>query len=371
MSIFDKKLTSTDSTKSLDESMKEDAYRRHTIDAERRAEIQEKIKNPQITSPAAKALLQNKENEALSQFPEISHEDIVDRSLIDPAPDEWNFFGKPDAESYNLLMNSIISFGLLNPITLWKRPGNRYMILSGHTRESVFDELAQATGDSKWLSIPAKIYDEDALTENEARRIIILANVAQRAKETPRVRIRCYSEYARLTKAAAPYGSGIDVSAVVAKVFNISRSTVFLYMRLQNLIDPLLDRFCDNILTISQARILSGLPTELQKHLVKQIDVSELTEIQYEALKKAESVEDIDKIIYTPEELKSKKKKHSYSVSLPIQRPKDSDIIGICVPKKEAEECRRVILEALKNASLSDETRELLQLQFQNSSLTM
>ena len=348
-------LTSTTATNA--EGAIGEAYRRNVIGTERIQELQQKIHSPENVSFLAKTLLPEQKESPSEKIglPRLSNETVVDRSLIDPAPDEWNFFGKPDAESYNLLLNSIIVEGLMNPITLWKRPTGRYMILSGHTRESVFDELYQASGDEKWLHIPAKCYEPDDLTENDARRIIILANIAQRAKETPRLRIRSYGEYARLTKERASYGSGIDINEEVAKVFGIHRSTVFFYRRVNNLIDPLLDRFCDGRLTRAAATVLCGLPVTLQKYLTDQGYIDKLTRARVQKLKTAKTTADID-AVFAPAPVESAELEQV--IKLSVRQKKDNELLLLSVPKIDLDKCRRAIKDALTNADdLTEETK--------------
>lgn len=353
--------TATDAAGAIGE-----AYRRNIVGAERIQELKQKIQSPDNVSFLAKTLLPEQTDTVAERngLPRLSKETVVDRSLIDPAPDDWNFFGKPDAESYNLLLNSIIVEGLMNPITLWKRPTGRYMILSGHTRESVFDELYQASGDDKWLHIPAKYYEPDDLTENDARRIIILANIAQRAKETPRLRIRCYGEYARLTKERASYGSGIDINEEVAKVFGTHRSTVFFYRRVNNLIDPLLDRFCDGQLTRAAATVLCGLPVALQKHIVEKNYVKKMNRTQLQQLKTAKTIEEVDMIFASENGMALVLYE---MVNLTVTMEKGEELFLLSMPQQDMERCRAAIKDALVNieADLSEEGKAALQKQLE------
>lgn len=333
-----------------------DAFRHRLVDENRKTELRRKIHNPDNISLKGRGIVPETNAEMVSpaDLPRLSPETLVDRALIDPAPDEWNFFDKPDAEAYNLLLNSIIVEGLMNPITLWKRPNGRYMILSGHTRESVFDELYQATADDKWQKIPAKFYEPEDLTENDARRIIILANIAQRAKETPRLRIRSYGEYARLTKERAAYGSGIDVNEEVAKVFGIHRSTVFFYRRLNNLIDPLLDRFCSGKLTRTAATALCGLSANLQNYLLSRGYMDKLNPSRLRQMKTAKTDADIDDIFND----KIPASELDRVVNLKIRQPPQHKLLLMSVPAAELEKCRQAVRKAINSLKdLSGDTK--------------
>ena len=357
MSIFDKKLTSTESTKKLDD------YVREEMSAEKRLEIQQRLSQPSKMKATT-----DKTDEVLhrANYDLLSKETYVERRLIYRAPDTWNFFGTPDNESYMLLVSSIAQDGLMSPIILWEHenpenPEQRYMILSGHTREHAYDDLYQATGDDKYLAIAAKIYHKDEIDENDAQRIIILSNIAQRAKESPRIRIKSYGEYARLTKERSSYGSGVDVLEKVAEHFQSSRTTTYFYIRLRNLIAPLLDRFCQGQMTRADATVLSGLPVNLQQYIVDNNYIAEMNRWQIKALSKAQTTDDIDHIVI--EGVPEDKKTRTYPIALPIVRPKNATVFGLCVSDSDLDKVRGAIDNALKNIELSEETRTLLQQQ--------
>lgn len=358
MSIFDKQLTSTSSTKKLDDFVREEAS------AERKIQLRNKITSNQT---AKIKLTKDKTDETLhnAHLDNISKETPIERRLIYRAPDTWNFFGKPDDESYTLLVTSIAREGLMSPIILWEHenpenPEQKYMILSGHTREHAYDDLYQITGDDKYLAIPAKIYRANDINENDARRIIILANVAQRAKESIKVRVKSIGEYTRLTRERASYGSG-DVVDKVAKHFKSSRATTYFYVRLQNLIQPLLERFCNGLMTRADATVLSGLSSNLQQYIVDNNYLKEMNRWQIQALKNARTTEDIDKIAI--EGVPTEAKTHSYTIQLPVTKTKTSKVIGFCIDNKDSKIILGTIKKALANLELSRETKELLKQQ--------
>jgi len=359
VSIFDKPLTSTTSTKKLEE------YVREEKSVEEKLAIQNKI----ATASKAKVKFTEAETDAALQrahYDNLSKETPIERRLIYRAPDAWNFFGKPDSESYMLMLSSIAQDGLMSPIILWEHenpenPEQKYMILSGHTRESAYDDLYQVTGDDKYLAIAAKIYKADDIDENDAQRIIILSNIAQRAKESAKVRVKSYSEYARLTKERSSYGSGTDILNKVSEHFKTSRATTFFYISLRNLISPLLDRFSRGEMTRADAAVLCKLPVKLQQYIVDNGYITEMNRWQIQALKKADTTDDIDKIVIdgVPEEHKT----HTYKLTLPITRPKDSSLLGFCVLDKDSDLVRNTIIDALKTLPLSPESKELLKKQ--------
>ena len=357
------KLTSTTSTKSLQEVEREEAFIRNKLAPEQKLQIKKEIEHPTIP---VQAFTQEQEDETIARahLPKLSKERLINRSMIDPAPDNWNFFGKPDKEPYSLLMNSIYVDGLMNPITLWKQPNDRYMILSGHTRDSVYDNLYQVTEDPKWLSIQAKYYDVDDITENDARRIIILANLAQRAKESSRIRIKSYGEYAKLTKAAARYGSGVDVATIVAQTFGIGRSSVFFYQRLSNLIDPILDLYCEGKIRRDDVQEICILPQELQDYLYQSDYIKEFDGAQFKALRHIKTKEDIDNIYLESKEAEIPTRK--YLVSIPFKKPKNTEIVGLCIPMEQKEACQEIIRKAFESSSIDEKTKAFILSQLTN-----
>ena len=96
--------------------------------------------------------------------------------MLRPAPSEWNFFGRPSPDQYALIFQSIYKYGLWHPITVWEQEDGHYMILGGHTRDLVYDELYQMTGDESYLKIPCKVYQHTQMVRVQQ---IIPAQVQQ------------------------------------------------------------------------------------------------------------------------------------------------------------------------------------------------
>ena len=62
--------------------------------------------------------------------------------------------------SYDKLLTSIETRGLIDPIWLYKR-GDKYVTIEGNTRKMVFEDLVEKyPGDSRWLTIKAKVLPE-------------------------------------------------------------------------------------------------------------------------------------------------------------------------------------------------------------------
>lgn len=120
----------------------------------------------------------------------ISHIDI---SKMDSAPEEWNRYPllrDGQMEKYLELKMSIYADGVETPLLLWEQAG-RYMILSGHNRKSICEELLDEHGDDpafesdKYRLPPCIVYGEKEITEIQARMIINNANLYRDFSKLP------------------------------------------------------------------------------------------------------------------------------------------------------------------------------------------
>lgn len=331
-------------------------FTRNPITPERTEELNDILMSPAQTSPTEKAILGKDADKVAELFP-LSVEETIKRADIIPAPSEWNFFGKPSAESYSLTLQSIYRYGLWNPITVWEQADGSYMILGGHTRESCFDELYQITNDSKYLSIPCKVYKHDDLSEVNARRIIILSNIAQRANESAKLRIRCYCEMAKLEKESAFYGSGVDVNAAVAKLFGVSRRTVFRYRKIEKLIEEFIDVLSAGTISQRAAEIFSNLDEDAQKYIFAQNLYSDISSELLSRLKKIKTLEETKAAFSKPIRAKER---YQYVYSMGFKKPENCDIVPICVDKKDVAEIQNKLKELILNDDkLSKRTKDV------------
>lgn len=272
------------------------------------------------------------------------------------APKEWNFFEPPNDEAWWNIVKTVHRYGLWNPITVWEQEDGTYMILGGHTRKRAFEYLYEETKDDRYLTIPATVYQKDTLDEDNARRIIILNNTAQRNRVPEKLRPRCFAELVELEKKKAFYGSGIDVKAAVAKASGTSRTTVFNYVNLKDLVPELLNLFGSGDLSMGNALILRTLPESFQKHVCEN-GYYERPAKQLRAIKKAESVDDIDSILQNTE---ASPESHSYAVKTTVEKPEGFSTIGIHVASKDLDKVKELLRDALERAEeISSDTKQV------------
>lgn len=286
------------------------------------------------------------------------HEQLIAVDKLRPAPDDWNFFGRPQPDQYALIFQSIYKYGLWHPCTVWEQEDGSYMILGGHTRTLVYHELYEVTHDEKYLRIPCKVYKYGQITAPTARRIVILTNIAQRAKEDSAIRVRCYSEMARLEKEESFYGSGVDVNTAVSKLFGVSRSTVFFYRRLEKLIAPLLDAYDKRQITQAVANMLCDLPQELQEYIYEQRYHLLMDPAMRYVMKKVTTKEEIDAII---KGRRKPREKFEYLVATKIAKPSNFDLVPLAIDHKEVDAFKEFLTQALDLADgLSDHTKQVI-----------
>lgn len=327
------------------------------VSKERLQKLQELMQKatPETTQPEAPS----SEEDRIDKILPADFETVLPRKFLKPAPEAWNFFGKPSPDQYALIFQSIYKYGLWHPLTVWAQDDGSYMILGGHTRNQAYQDLYDITHDEKYLSIPCKVYQHDQISETTARRIVILTNIAQRAQDKSRIRIHCYTIMAQLEKQEAFYGSGTDVNTAVAKLFGVSRAQVFLYRKLEHLIDPLLDALDRKELSLRAAETLSSLPENLQQITYDHAWHLELTPDRIKQLKGVETEEALSAIFQTPPE---KKERYQYVFSTSIEKPENYDTVPLYIGHEEREEFKAILERALASSDkISSKTKELIE----------
>lgn len=242
------------------------------------------------------------------------------------------FFGKPSFEQYGLIVQSIYRYGLWHPVTVWEQSDGKYMILGGHTRNAAYKDLYELTGDIKYQSISCKVYKLDQLNSTDARRIVILSNIAQRAKENSKLRIQCYAEMAKLEKERAFYsGERFDIHSAVAKMFGVSRRQVFMYLSLVNLYPKLLDELEHKNILLGVAVALSKLPLGLQKYIYQKGYFIDCNTAKCKELKGLETIEEIEKVFNSIEG----HAKYQITGTANIQKPEGFKTLPLFVKKED------------------------------------
>lgn len=320
--------------------------------------VREKISNAEKESLKKALSLHNTEELTIEKDSEElsigASKQLLSRKLLDSAPDDWNFFTKPNNETLSVMMQSIVTDGLINPIIVWEQPNHRYMILAGHTREYCFDRLFQVTEDKQYLSIPALVYQYDDLDEESARRIIILSNIAQRAKEDKALRIRSIGELIKLERNSTKQSKIKDVGTVVANALGVSRSTVFNYQRISQLIDPFLQMYTAGNLSVRLAKTISSMDIDLQEYLyanyLDKLSTPRLSVLLQDAMSKGA----IDRIFKRTEK---EKPVYHYTVTSKIKASVNTIILPLMFKPEDASTIIDALQLVLTDANVTSKTK--------------
>ena len=295
-----------------------------------------------------------------SHFP-IADIRKIPRDKLEEAPKAMNFFGDLNEGRFTELKVSIEKQGILHNLVVQELENGNFRILSGHQRVRACDELFEETKDAKYQEFPCKVYKKGDLSEEDARRIVILTNTAQRGTLSLSEQIRSISELTELEKKKSFYGSG-DVTTEVAERLNLSRSAVFRLKNCGNLIEPLKSE-CGNkkdgkTLSLRDGEVISHLTPELQQHIYDKgyYQSDFLTATRVKALRqllKDATVEDVDKIF-------AGNRMYSYTITTTVEQPQGFKTLAVHVAKEDELKLLQIIKAALDKGELTASKEVLL-----------
>lgn len=245
------------------------------------------------------------------------------------APKKYNFYDKLSDDKTIELVESIKENGILSPIIVlrsdfdnvsdlykedevdsYEFEGLSYMILSGHNRCNACRELYKATNDKKYLSVPAIIFEKDEVDNDRIHEIIIDTNYVQRVLSTKEVVKSVMYKYAEIEKNKIKKGR---IKDIVAEELGLSPTTVFNYMKLSEVIQPLQDMVYNNKLNLTSILRIADKTQETQEWMYdtyKDVLSSKLLNKVKPYMKKS----DIEKLFSKELEPKIKTKKVSVDV---------------------------------------------------------
>ena len=168
---------------------------------------------------------------------EFEQTPIVKIKLSDTEPYSKHPFKVEDNKKIEMLAEDIKENGLLNPILVRVIGfGGKYEILSGHRRMEALKINGETEADVRIIKC----------TDIEAANIVIKSNLLQRDKILPSERAKVYmlrNECLKKEKGNLSTGwTKLDENAqkALAKEFDVSKSNIYEYIRLNYLIDDLL-----------------------------------------------------------------------------------------------------------------------------------
>ena len=226
-------------------------------------------------STAAMFLTMKDESEEVRTGSDIENTNAVTEipiSEIDDFPDHP--FHVVVDEAMNEMADSIKKHGVLTPAVVRKKEDGRYELISGHRRKKACEIVGI-------YYLPAVVREMD---RDESIIFMVDSNL-QREKLLPSEKAFSYK---MKLEALKRQGSRTDLTSPqvaakfrsddeVAKTAGVSGDTVRRYIRLTELIQPLLDLVDDKRIAFNPAVELSYLPIELQTELFDIIGAEECT----------------------------------------------------------------------------------------------
>ena len=226
-------------------------------------------------------LFANDEERKVNKLPRIFDIPI---SEIDDFPDH-PFKVKID-EDMDQLVQSIKERGIITPVTLRPKEDGRYEIVSGHRRKKACEIAGLDT-------VKAEVRE---MSRDEAIILMVESNL-QRSTILPSEKAFSYKMRLEAMKRQAgrptqdnysPVGNnslGTKSSEIMADEVGESRNTIFRYIRLTELISPLLDLVDEGRIAFRPAVELSYLKKEEQEDLLEEISYADATPSLAQAIK--------------------------------------------------------------------------------------
>ena len=277
------------------------------------------------------------------------------------AKEEWNFFPEPDQETAILIAKSIYRQGQLAPAIVWKQEDGNYMILGGHTRAAIIRQLHEIfPEDDRFNTMLCHVYEFGQLNEAEARQVILLNNMTQRAKEQPSLLTKSIVSMIELEKSIRKKKVGVAterIAEIVGKKFNISRGKINRIYRLRCLLPEFMSLYDRGEISEKQAYALAGMSQETQSFLYENNKYNQkFTSIQVKALKECNNCDGILDILTMPRE-------YSFSggkVVIKRELPADCKKFSFAVAGSDAENFKEIVRNAVAASNISDESKRII-----------
>lgn len=232
----------------------------------------------------------------------ISHIDIF--KMVD-APGEWNKYPRlkdTQADKYLELKLSIYDKGIEEPLILWERPGDKYMILAGHNRHDIsieiLEECREEPGfEEEKFRFPACIvYAEGELNEDQAREIIDDTNLYRDFSKLPlRVKTDIIKSRSEVYKRRR-YSKGERIDQL-AKELGIKKTAIYEVLSIaDNVYPPLQDLYYDGIIKRKAILKFTAYDGDTQQWIYENFK-DQITDAKVNALKKSMTREAIAKVL--------------------------------------------------------------------------
>ena len=273
---------------------------------------------------------------------------LVKVEQLEKAPDEWNFFAKPDKANLIELAVSIYNNGLLQPIAVraLDAENTRFQILAGHSRAAAFALLKQVFNDPKFDEIEALVFGYGKIDDDQAKEIIIDTNFVQRGRLSPSDMSRSIIEKIKLLKARQIE----DVIGKIAAEYDIKQTSVYMWRKLSNLIEPFAKLMNDKAVTLESADKLANFSAEDQTKIYENTK-DEINNHSISRIKKGMTADKAIEVIKSDRQIKVKHTRFTYTSDMVKN---DSDIAKLVFIEKGKEAEFKELLQSLGYAYIID-----------------
>ncbi|MBR1812130.1 MAG: ParB/RepB/Spo0J family partition protein [Clostridia bacterium] len=203
----------------------------------------------------------------------------IDRMLIEPIPN--NPFQPHDDDTMEMLTESIREFGVLDPIMVREidKNHNHYQMISGRRRLEVCHRLGIN-------QIPVRVVN---VSEDEAIIAMVEANLCQRSDLLPSEKAAAYKMRLNAMKrqgyrtdldadgTLSQVGTKLNSGTELSKTSEDSRTQIYRYIRLNELIPDLKQLVDERRIALGPAVELSYLPEEAQRAVFAYYSDNEVT----------------------------------------------------------------------------------------------
>ena len=215
---------------------------------------------------------------------QIESQPIVRIKIADAVPYSKHPFRVVHNKALEMLAADIKEHGLINPVIVRVIGfGGKYEILSGHRRMEALKLNSEEYADVRVMKF----------TDIEAANVVIKSNLLQRDKVLPSERARIYmlrNECLKKEKYGSQYAGRTEITDEIKKIlaeeFNVSVTSIFEYIRLNNLIEELLNALDEGIVKFKIAVALSTFPKKRQVIIYKYFFEDEKAVLNNEYIKK-------------------------------------------------------------------------------------
>ncbi|MCL2320816.1 MAG: ParB N-terminal domain-containing protein [Oscillospiraceae bacterium] len=192
----------------------------------------------------------------------------VDIDIINDDFYPWNLFDWPTKMEQMDLARSIDTVGLINPIYVTLDKTGRYNVIVGRCRLLAFCDLWKATSLDKYRFIPCYVIPYEDVDELFIRSIMIESNICFR-KISKGNMIKALLENHTLMKLGKQFRNESNVGIELSKLFQISESSVFNYLKVRSLCNPAQTLLYDDEISIQAATYLTKVSKEKQEKILE------------------------------------------------------------------------------------------------------